>query len=99
IRDELSQVDPAEFTTAPISDVLAGFAYPEATGDLLIRDLTPEQQKFVLVENFSAGDLLDTISDNIIQPRIITSWKFLDSLMKSEEIEAIALNEYPEAEL
>lgn len=99
IRDELSQVEPAEFTTAPISDVLAGFTYPEATGDLKIRDLTPEQQKFVLVENFSAGDLLDTISDNIIQPRIITSWKFLDSLMRSEEIEAIALTEYPEAEL
>src|SRR5690606_39792124 len=32
-------------------------------------------------------------------PIFITSWKFLDSLMKSEEIEAIALNEYPEAEL
>lgn len=99
IRDELSQVDPAEFTTASISDVLAGSTYPDGTDDLLIRDLTPEQQKFVLVENFPSGDLLEAISDNIIRPTIITSWKFLDSLMRSEEIEAIAINDYPEAEL
>lgn len=99
IRDELSQVDPTEFTTAPISDVLDGSNYPEGTDALVIRDLTPEQQKFLLVENFSSGELLDTISDNIIRPTIITSWKLLDSLIQSEEIEAIATNEYPEAEL
>ncbi|GAB5492501.1 MAG: hypothetical protein Phog2KO_27160 [Phototrophicaceae bacterium] len=99
IRDELSQVDPTEFTTAPISDVLDGYNYPEGTDALVIRDLTPEQQKFLLVENFSSGELLDTISDNIIRPTIITSWKLLDSLIQSEEIEAIATNEYPEAEL
>jgi phosphate transport system permease protein len=99
IRDKISQVDASVYTTAPIREVLDGFAYPEGTAELVIRDLTSEQQHFILTENFAQADILDAISDNIIQPTIITSWSLWDSLTKADAIKATAAEEYAHAVL
>jgi phosphate transport system permease protein len=95
IRDKISQVPATEFTTAPIAQVLDSYSYPEGTGELVIRDLTPEQQLYVLTENFSQSDLVDAITDNVIQPTIITSWTYLESMLNAEAIQAVATNDYP----
>lgn len=95
IRDTLSRVPQAEFTTLPLRRVLAGSQYPEDMADATINDLSIEQQAAVLSDNLNTNEVYDLVIANIVQPRIIRSWRYFESILNREEIDAIAAEEYP----
>lgn len=95
IRDSLSRVPQAEFTTLPLRRVLAGSQYPEDMADATINDLSIEQQAAVLSDNLNTNEVYDLVIANIVQPRIIRSWRYFESILNREEIDAIAAEEYP----
>ncbi|MGJ3239998.1 MAG: phosphate ABC transporter permease PstA [Anaerolineae bacterium] len=99
LRDRLSQVEPAEFTTAPLSEILAGSDYPEEWADLTIGDLEVEQRVQILSDNLSQGDMLAVIIDQVIQPTIVKSWSLIPSLVERDAIEAEYQESYPEDRL
>lgn len=95
IRDSLSRVPQAEFTTLPLRRVLAGSQYPEDMADATINDLSIEQQAAILSDNLNTNEVYDLVINNIVQPRIIRSWRYFESILNREEIDAIAAEEYP----
>ncbi|MAS36940.1 MAG: phosphate ABC transporter, permease protein PstA [Anaerolineaceae bacterium] len=99
IRDKFSQVPTDQFTTAPLHQVLAGINYPEAMADASINDLSLEQQAAVLSDNLNQGDIYDLVVEQVIQPKVITSWTLLDSILEREAIEAEAAEKYADDSL
>lgn len=95
IRDSLSRVPQTEFTTLPLRRVLAGSQYPEDMADATINDLSIEQQAAVLSDNLNTAEVYDLVLNNVVQPRIIRSWRYFESILNREEIDAIAAEEYP----
>lgn len=53
IRDDLSQVPDAEFTTRPIREVLRGSIYPEEYVNSLINALLVEVQGAILSDHLN----------------------------------------------
>lgn len=96
LRDKLSQVPNSEFTTANLSVVLEGATYPEEWGDLTIGDLDVEQRGQLLVDNLSASNMLDVVTDQVIQPTIIKTWKLYPSLFERSAIEEEVAENYPD---
>lgn len=89
-RDRMSRVPFEEFTTTSVKDVFAGYVYPEEYAEGLISDMPLEAFGQILADNLSQGDLIDIMTDSVIQPTITRSWTLFDSLLKRAEIEAIA---------
>ncbi len=96
IRDKLNQVPNDEFTTRPLSEVLQGSTYPEEWADLTITDLDIDQQTQILTDNVSQADMLDIVTDQVVQPTIVKSWKLIPSIFERDAIEAEAAEDYPE---
>ena len=99
IRDKFSLVPPAQFTTAPLSEVLGEIAYPEQMSTATVNDLTIEQQAAVLSDNLSQSDIYDLVVEQVIQPKVITSWALLPSIFQRGQIEAEAAEKYPDDSL
>ena len=96
IRDQLSQVPPEEFTTAPISVMLEGAEYDPEWADLTISELDIDQRSQILTDNVSQGRMVDIVTDQVIRPLIVRTWKLYPTLFERDQIEAIAAEEYPE---
>ncbi len=99
IRDELSRVDNAVFTTSPLSEVLRGREYPEDLADLTINDLEPEQHARILSDNLSRPRIADIIENYIVQPQLERSWSLVESLTNRDEIMQLYAEEYEGTEL
>jgi phosphate transport system permease protein len=96
IRDKFSQVPTDQFTTAPLSQVLRDVAYPDDMADATINDLTVEQQAAILADNLGQNDVYDLVLEQVIQPKVVTSWSLLDSIFQRPAIEAEAAATYPD---
>ncbi|MBC8100227.1 MAG: phosphate ABC transporter permease PstA [Armatimonadetes bacterium] len=96
IRDNLSVVDSAVFTTTPLNVAIAGSTIPEGLCDKTNGDLTPEERAAILVANLSQGQLHDLVLDNIVKPTVVESWQLLPSLFSRAAIEAEAAAGYPD---
>ncbi len=95
IRDQLSQVPSADFTTAPLSEVLEGSVYPPEWSELTIADLDVDQRAQILSDNLSQSDVLDIVNNQVIQPTVVATWKLLPSIFERDAIEAEAAEKYP----
>ncbi len=96
IRDKLSQVQPNEFTTAPLGEVLEGQTYPAEWADLTIGDLDLEQRGQILVDNLSTPDMLDVVTEQVVRPTVIKTWELIPSIFGRAAIEAEVAEEYPD---
>src|SRR5690606_12538323 len=95
IRDRFSQVPAAEFTNTPLRDALS-VSVPAEYQDLTSNDVPPEGWAAILEANLSPDNMLDVVNEQIIQPRVITSWTLLDSIFQRGSIEAQAAEKYPD---
>jgi phosphate transport system permease protein len=95
IRDQLSHVPDAEFTTSPLSAVLDGSVYPASWSDLTINDLDVEQRAQILADNLSHPELVTAVTELVIQPRIIKTWELMPSILERAEIEEEVAQQYP----
>lgn len=99
LRDNASVVPAADFTTLPISAVLAGKSYSEAVADKTVRELTAEEQIEVLSANVSHDILLQFVNDSIVGENIDEVYPLFQSLFDRAGIEADVAAEHPEANL
>ncbi|MEP7290207.1 MAG: phosphate ABC transporter permease PstA [Chloroflexota bacterium] len=97
VRDTLSVVDPAVFTTLPLSQVLAGKTFPDDLSDKTIRDLSPEQQGSLLSVNLTHEQLVQLVNTEVVGAEILQSWDLTTSLFERGSLEAIAREQYPNA--
>lgn len=86
-------------TQTPVRELFAGKAFDEATGDLLIGDLSQEQLTALLAMNVGHEGLLDIINSEIVGVEVVQAWTLLDSLFNRTEIEATVAEKYPDADL
>lgn len=89
IRDRLSSVEPARFTQVPLSKALEGRSFPPEWADRTINDLSIEEQRQFMLDNFSQGDLFDIVTEEVLRPRVVRSWSLLETLFQRAEIEAV----------
>jgi phosphate transport system permease protein len=98
IRDRLSRVEAQAVTTSPLSQVLAGYDYPEEWSDLTINDLEVEQRARILSDNLNIHDIHDLIVEQILEPRVIKNWKLFESWFDTDRIREEAAELYPNDE-
>jgi phosphate transport system permease protein len=89
IRDRLSMVEPGSFTQVPLSESLAGRSFPPEWADRTINELSVEEQRQLMLENFSQSDLFDIVTEEVLRPRVVRSWTLLESLFQRGDIEAV----------
>lgn len=99
IRDKFSQVPSDQFTTAPLHQVLGNIQYPPEMADATVNDLSLEQQAAILSDNLGQSDVYDLVIDNVVQPKVITSWSLIPSIFQRSQIEAEAAAKYPDDSL
>ncbi len=99
IRDTLSVVPNAQFTTLPINQVLAGRIYPTELGDLGINDLTTEQHLAILSDNLSQEQMLNVVTTQVVNAQVVKSWLLFDSIFNRTAIEEEVKAENPDAKL
>lgn len=99
IRDRYSHVEDTLFTKVPLSEAIAGANIPEAYQEMLITDLSREQQAEVLAANVDQGQMLDLLTDNVIKPTVVQSWQLIPSIFDRASIEQEFAEKYPEDEL
>lgn len=99
IRDNLSAVTDATFTTIPLRQAFPSLTLPEGRENVTINDLTAEEQAALLTENLSQSRLVDIVLEQIIRPIIVGSWSLSESLFNREAVLAEAAQRYPNAEV
>lgn len=99
LRDRLSQVPADQFTSAPVSQVLAGSVYPAEYAELTINDIPAEGQEKIFTDNFSQGELVDILTETVIKPTVVQSWNLIQSLTERASIEETATTDFPEGTL
>ncbi|MDX2163597.1 MAG: phosphate ABC transporter permease PstA [bacterium] len=88
IRNNISAVPADQFTTAPLSQVLAGRTIPEGAESLTIRELSPEQVAAVMAANISPDVLRGFVDDEIIGLNVLETYTLTNSLLNRAAIEA-----------
>lgn len=88
IRNALSRVPDAEFTSRPVQDVLQGSIYPAEYANTTINDMPAEVHAAILLDNLTQQEIYQLVESSIIQPTIIKSWRFLDSILNRDGINA-----------
>jgi phosphate transport system permease protein len=78
LRDHVSVVPQDQFTTAPISQALAGKTYPEEIADLTFRDLSREQIEQLLVDNLPTATLVGLVETDVIGETVLREWSLVE---------------------
>jgi phosphate transport system permease protein len=99
IRDNLSPISDASFTTLPLRQVLPGLTLPAGREDVTINDLTREEQAQILIDNLPQERMVDIVYEQIIRPLIVGSWSLSESIFNREAVLADAARKHPNAEV
>ncbi|TVR24932.1 MAG: phosphate ABC transporter permease PstA [Anaerolineaceae bacterium] len=70
--------------------MVEGWSYPAEWADLSINDLEIEQRAQLLSDNLNTRDIYSLAVDQILEPRIVRSWKLFESLFEADRIRAEA---------
>ena len=91
IRDNLSVVEPSEFTQRPVSEVLNGLSYPEDVADQqFTSDFPEETMQQILLDNLSRGQLEDIVLDKVVGRSVVNSWPLIPTIFNWELDPAVA---------
>ncbi len=104
VRDNLSRVPTSEFTSSPISEVLAGSEYPAELANTTIGELSASDRPQVLGNILLLNSSRDQLEVYVFQEvlgaeRILRVWGLSESLLNRAEIEQIADERFPDARL
>lgn len=99
IRDNLSPITDASFTSLPLSQVLPGLTLPAGREDVTINDLTREEQAQILIDNLPQERMVDIVYEQIVRPLIVGSWSLSESIFNREAVLADAASKHPNAEV
>ncbi|MEM6527031.1 MAG: hypothetical protein AAF653_01985, partial [Chloroflexota bacterium] len=91
IRENIGTITDASFVSEPISISLSGRRFPDSLESVdrnttLIRDLSPEQQRDILIANSSRAQLLSWVNTEVVGLEVLDSWTFGDTLFRRDSI-------------
>ncbi|MEL7234104.1 MAG: PstA family ABC transporter permease [Chloroflexota bacterium] len=90
IRDNVGAVTDSTFVTDPMSITLSGRRFPDSmevdADAATIRDITPEQQRDILIANTSRAQLLSWVNSEVVGLEILDSWTLSDTLFRRSSI-------------
>ncbi len=98
LRDKFSQVPNDEFTTAPLNEVF-DIPIPEEWAELTLADLDIDQRFQLLSGAVSQPEMVDIVTEQVVQPLIVKNWSFFDSVLQREAIGAEFEEKYPDDDL
>ncbi len=99
IRDELSAISGADFTKAPLSDVLAGKVIPEGAAELTINDLDEAGWTEIITSNMSRDRIEDVVLTKVVGRSVVGSWSLQDTIFNFGDIEAEVGEKFPDAQI
>lgn len=100
IRDNMSQVDDSEFSDATVAQVTGDDNVDAEIADMLLKDITPEQQATVLATYTDSSMLRRLVLTEVVEQQIIASYTLTDTIFNFDaikaEIEGPILEEFKE---
>jgi ABC-type phosphate transport system permease subunit len=102
IRDSISQVPTDQFTTASVADIVGDTNVDPEIADMMLKDITPEQQASLLAEYASTGAIRALVLTEVVEQQIIASFTLSDTIFNFDvvkaQIEGPILEDYKEAQ-
>jgi phosphate transport system permease protein len=99
VRDALSTVPAAEFTTTPLGDALGRSTIDPAIAGSTINEVSEAQMVALLSANLDRDQVYELLVKDVLKPNIVASWNLFDSWFDRASIEAEAAAEHPDAVL
>jgi phosphate transport system permease protein len=87
IRDYLFAGDSSQFTSLPMYQALPNATLPEGTADLTVRELTPEQQGQILIDNMDQRQMVSVIRAQVVSPSVLKTYSLMESIFNRAGIE------------
>lgn len=88
IRDTISQVDASEFTTSTVTQIVGDPNVDAGIADMLLADLTPEQQATLLATYATSTTLRQLVLSDVVEQQVIASYTLSDTIFRFDEIKA-----------
>jgi phosphate transport system permease protein len=100
VRDELSRVDPAEFTSLPMRDVVKrNVVLADDVADLTVSAMSDEQVMALLAANLPQEELYEYVMSDVVGEDILKTWTLTETLFHRDQIDteyaAIVADENP----
>jgi len=100
IRDSISQVPNDQFTSATVAEIVGTDDVDEEIRDMLLKDITPEQQAGLLARFASSSVIRQMVLSEVVEQVVIASYPLQDTIFNFEEIsqriQGPDLNQYKE---
>lgn len=84
IRDQLSRVEPSQFTQTPLEEMLRGSTVPDGFADQAINDVGEEGWVAIATANFSEEALYGYVIEQVIGREIVAAWTLAEAIFQFE---------------
>lgn len=98
LRDSYSLVPADQFTTAPVTEVFADLTLPPDVGTRTVRELTPEELRFILINNLDQDALFAIVDTEVLGREIEETFNWSQGIFNYASLET-ALERYPDSRL
>jgi ABC-type phosphate transport system permease subunit len=104
IRDNFSQVDPAEFQDAPLNRVIPNGTFPEGLEEATLREIrerddATEVLADIVILNTNQDQAITILNAEVFRTQIVASYPLFDTIFNYDQIVEEVSTEFPEAEI
>ncbi len=100
VRSDLLKLEEASDNSIPVSELLAGHAYPEPLADKPFGDLDELELGALLAANFDQERMHTLVIEEVVKREVVGSWPVHTVLLERERIDQeLAASEFAGAEL
>jgi ABC-type phosphate transport system permease subunit len=104
IRDNFSQVDPAEFQDAPLNRVIPNGTFPEGLEEATLREIrerddAAEVLADIVILNTNQDQAITILNAEVFRTQIVASYPLFDTIFNYDQIVEEVSTEFPEAEI
>jgi ABC-type phosphate transport system permease subunit len=104
IRDNFSQVDPAEFQDSPLNRVIPNGTFPEGLEEATLREIrerddAAEVLADIVILNTNQDQAITILNAEVFRTQIVASYPLFDTIFNYDQIVEEVSTEFPEAEI
>ncbi len=102
ILEDVVQAPDSDWSTLnqqPLSDVLEEGIYPADLAELPFKDLALEQTISILEEGLSQAAMVQVVTEEVVQPRVVETYTLNNALLNRDEIDREIAEKHPNAEV
>jgi ABC-type phosphate transport system permease subunit len=104
IRDNFSQVDPAEFQDSPLNRVIPNGTFPEGLEEATLREIrerddATEVLADIVILNTNQDQAITILNAEVFRTQIVASYPLFDTIFNYDQIVEEVSTEFPEAEI